>query len=29
VMPFAGEQPFTVEAGTFTQITVNYDSGIR
>jgi len=29
VMPFASEQTFTVEAGTFTQITVNYDSGIR
>jgi hypothetical protein len=29
VMPFAQEQPFVVEAGTFTQVTVNYDSGIR
>ena len=29
VMPTAGEQNFTVEAGKFTQITVNYDSGIR
>jgi hypothetical protein len=29
VMPFASEQTFTVEADTFTQITVNYDSGIR
>ena len=29
VMPFASEQTFTVEAGRFTQITVNYDSGIR
>lgn len=29
VMPSAQEQPFTVEAGKFTQVTVNYDSGIR
>jgi len=29
VMPFASEQTFTVEAGKFTQIAVNYDSGIR
>ena len=29
VMPFAQEQPFTVEAGKFTQVIVNYDSGIR
>ena len=29
VMPFASEQPFTVEPGKFTQITVTYDSGIR
>jgi hypothetical protein len=29
VMPFAAEQTFTVEAGMFTQIIVNYDSGIR
>jgi len=29
VMPFAGEQNFTVESGRFTQISVNYDSGIR
>ncbi|MEP7137599.1 MAG: carboxypeptidase-like regulatory domain-containing protein, partial [Chloroflexota bacterium] len=29
VMPSAGEQTFTVEAGKFTQVTVNYDSGIR
>ena len=29
VMPFAGEQPFVVEAGQFTRIIVNYDSGIR
>jgi hypothetical protein len=29
VMPFAGEQTFTVFPGEFTQITVHYDSGIR
>jgi hypothetical protein len=29
VMPFAQEQSFTVEAGKFTQVIVNYDSGIR
>ena len=29
VMPFAGEQNFTVAAGRFTQIIVTYDSGIR
>jgi hypothetical protein len=29
VMPFAAEQLFVVEAGTFTKIVVNYDSGIR
>ena len=29
VMPVAGEQTFTVEAGAFTQVIVNYDSGIR
>ena len=29
VMPFAQEQPFTVEAGRFTSLIVNYDSGIR
>ena len=29
VMPFASEQTFIVEAGKFTQIVVNYDSGIR
>jgi len=29
VMPFASEQPFVVEEGKFTQVTVNYDSGIR
>lgn len=29
VLPYASEQPFVVEAGRFTQITVTYDSGIR
>ena len=29
VMPYAVEQTFVVEAGKFTQIIVNYDSGIR
>ncbi len=29
VMPFAEEQSFTVEAGKFAQVIVNYDSGIR
>jgi hypothetical protein len=29
VMPFAGDQLFVVETGQYTQITVNYDSGIR
>lgn len=29
VMPSASEQTFFVEAGKFTQIIVNYDSGIR
>ena len=29
VMPYASEQTFTVVSGKFTQITVNYDSGIR
>lgn len=29
VMPFAGEQNFIVESGKYTQITINYDSGIR
>jgi len=29
VMPFAAEQTFVVEAGMFTQVIVNYDSGIR
>ncbi len=28
-MPHASEQTFVVEAGKFTQIIVNYDSGIR
>ena len=28
-MPFAADQAFTVEAGKFTQIKVQYDSGIR
>ena len=26
---FAGDQAFVVEAGRYTQLTVNYDSGIR
>ncbi|HUG33869.1 MAG TPA: hypothetical protein VMJ90_03800 [Anaerolineales bacterium] len=29
VLPFASEQPFVVESGMFTQVIVNYDSGIR
>jgi hypothetical protein len=29
VMPFAAEQIFTVASGKFTQVVVNYDSGIR
>ena len=29
VMPTAGEQTFTVEAGKFTQVNITYDSGIR
>lgn len=29
VLPFAGEQPFLVESGAFTQVIVKYDSGIR
>ena len=29
VMPFAGEQNMIVEDGKFTQVVVNYDSGIR
>jgi len=28
-MPFAGEQTVRVEEGKFTQVAVNYDSGIR
>jgi len=28
-LPFASEQPFTVEDGKFTQLNINYDSGIR
>ena len=28
-LPFAGDQPFSVETGRYTPITVNYDSGIR
>lgn len=28
-IPFAGDQSFLVETGKYTQITVNYDSGIR
>lgn len=28
-MPFAQEQPFTVETGRFTPLIVQYDSGIR
>jgi len=28
-LPRAAEQPFTVQAGIFTNLTVNYDSGIR
>lgn len=28
-LPFAAEQTFTVESGRFTQLIVNYDSGIR
>lgn len=29
VLPFAGEQTVIVEEGNFTQVIVNYDSGIR
>jgi hypothetical protein len=29
VLPFASDQTIVVEAGTFTQVTVKYDSGIR
>lgn len=28
-MPFGREQPFTVTAGQFTQLSVSYDSGMR
>src|SRR5215210_7257915 len=28
-VPFAGDQSFVVETGRYTQLTVNYDSGIR
>jgi hypothetical protein len=28
-LPFAGDQTFVVETGRYTQLTVNYDSGIR
>lgn len=28
-IPFAGDQSFSVETGSYTQITVHYDSGIR
>ena len=28
-IPFAGDQSFVVETGNYTQIIVNYDSGIR
>jgi len=28
-IPFAGDQSFVVETGTYTQIKVQYDSGIR
>ena len=28
-LPFAGDQSFLVENGSYTQITVHYDSGIR
>ena len=28
-IPFAGDQSFVVETGTYTQLTVHYDSGIR
>ena len=27
--PFAGDQSFVVETGSYTQITIHYDSGIR
>ena len=28
-LPFAGDQPFIIETGRYTQLTVHYDSGIR
>lgn len=28
-LPFAPDQPFSVQAGQFTQLTITYDSGIR
>jgi hypothetical protein len=28
-IPFAGDQSFVVETGPYTQITVQYDSGVR
>lgn len=28
-IPFAGDQAFTVQTGQYTNLTVNYDSGIR
>lgn len=28
-LPFAGDQPFLVQTGQYTQIRVHYDSGIR
>ena len=28
-LPFAGDQSFTVQTGSFTRITIHYDSGIR
>jgi hypothetical protein len=29
MIPFAGEQIFTITAGKFTKVTITYDSGIR
>ena len=29
MVPFASQQPFTVEEGKYTQLTIAYDSGIR
>lgn len=28
-LPYAAEQEFSVQAGQYTQLTINYDSGIR